>query len=75
MSDKGFSKYDTETLLTIRKNLLGNLEKVGQTIEAGSFHKTRSKGGASPAQFGHLVLGLLLSLQEELDERGHPLTW
>lgn len=75
MSDKGFSKYETETLLTIRKNLLRNLEGIGKTIEAGSFHTVRVKGGSPPSQFGHLVLALLESLQEELDERGHPLTW
>lgn len=75
MSDRGFSQYETETLLTIRENLLRNLERVGETIEAGSFHKVRVKGGASPAQFGRVILGLLVSMQEELDERGvHPLT-
>jgi hypothetical protein len=62
-------------LLTIRENLLQGLEEVNQAIEAGSFHKVGNKGAAPPSQSGHVTLGLLMVIQEELSSRGHHLTW
>jgi len=75
MSDSSFSQYTTETLLTTRKNLLQGLEKISETIEAGSFHTVGPKGAAPPSQAGQLTLALLLLVQEELGSRGHDLTW
>jgi hypothetical protein len=75
MSERGFSKYETETLLTTRENLLRGLEEVNKTIEAGSFHTVGEKGASPPSQSGQLTLALLLAVQEELTERGYSLTW
>jgi hypothetical protein len=75
MSEGSFSKYETETLLTIRESLLQGLERVNKTIEAGSFHVVGPKGEAPPSQAGQTTLALLLALQQELDSRGHSLTW
>lgn len=75
MSGNDFSKYKTETLLTIRGLLLQGLTEVDKAIVAGTFSTVGQKGAAPPSQSGQTTLVLLLKIQEELTGRGHSLTW
>lgn len=64
-----FAGVPTETLTTIRANLVAGLDKVAAAIDAGAFH-TIAKGKSSPpAQSGHLTLALLVGVDEELTRR------
>jgi hypothetical protein len=65
----GFAAADTATLEIIRSNLLGGLDKVVESLDAGTFHTVGPKGSAPPAQSGHLTLALLDEVEAELERR------
>lgn len=65
----GFENVSTEVLLVIQGNLLKGLDLVGKHVEAGTFKKAVKEGAAPPAQFGNLVLTLLLAVEDELEAR------
>lgn len=67
----GLETHTTETLLKTRDRLLDGLTKVADSLKNGTFHKTGTKGAASPAQAGLLTLGLLVTVNEELVSRGY----
>lgn len=68
----GFEHADTKTLEGIRDNLLGGLNLVAKTLDDGTFHLCREKGGASPAQFGKATLALLVGVVSVLALREVP---
>lgn len=67
-----FTHYSTETLVSTRNSLLKGLDRVAETITAGTFHKVGSKGQAPPSQSGQLTLMLLVEINHELVGRGLP---
>lgn len=68
----GYEQVDTQALEKTRDNLLGGLERVGATVEDGTFLTCGEKGAASPAQFGHLTLALLVGVVRTLVHRNVP---
>jgi hypothetical protein len=68
----GYEHADTAALERIRENLLGGLERVGATVEDGTFLTCGEKGAASPAQAGHLTRALLIGVVRTLVHRNVP---
>lgn len=64
-----FERASTKTLRGIRCNLLGGLDKVARSLDAGTFHDVGPKGAAPPAQSGQLTLALLHQVERELRSR------
>ncbi|RKR92637.1 hypothetical protein BDK92_7079 [Micromonospora pisi] len=69
MTGGGFEAASTETLHTIRANLLAGLDRVAGHLAAGTFHRVGPKGSAPPAQSGLLTLALLEGVDAELAHR------
>lgn len=67
-----WKKYNDSTLLSTRNSLLEGLERVGDSISAGTFHKVGPKGQAPPSQSGQMTLALLVEVNAELVNRGFP---
>lgn len=63
----GFEAADTQTLLTIRANLLQGLDRVAANLAAGTFETVGPKGAAPPSQSGQTTLALLSGLEAECD--------
>lgn len=63
----------TESLATIRGNLLAGLERIAEHVDAGTFHTVGGKGKAPPAQSGHTTLALLHVVEAELQRREQPM--
>lgn len=71
MIGEGFSQAKTETLLTIRENLLRGLTVLGQHVDAGTAHDIPEKRASSPVEAGSITLGILKRLDEELAWRAN----
>lgn len=65
----GFEHASTETLETIRSNLLSGLDRIAATLAAGSFTTVGEHGAAPPSQSGQTTLALLAGIDAELTKR------
>lgn len=66
----GFESATSQTLVVIRANLVGGLDKIAATLADGSFHTVGAKGAAPPSQSGQITLALLTQIDAELSRRG-----
>jgi hypothetical protein len=65
----GFEPYSDEVLRIIEGNLLRGLDRVADSIAAGTFTLVGEKGSAPPCEGGQITLILLRGVQSELDSR------
>jgi hypothetical protein len=65
----GFADASTETLRTIRTNLLGGLDLVAAHTDAGTLHTIAPGKASPPIQAGQLTRILLDSVDAELAQR------
>jgi hypothetical protein len=65
----GHEDVATETLLVIQENLINGLKIVAGHFIAGTQNASKKVGATPPSQFGHLVLALLLGVEDELESR------
>jgi len=65
----GHENASTETLISIRENLLNGLTVIGQHVQAGTFEVAKKPGAAPPSQAGWLNLILLVGIEDELEAR------
>jgi hypothetical protein len=59
-------------LIVLWNNFLSGMTEVAKTIDNGTFHTPKAKGGAPPSQAGQLVLWMGLAVDQELNSRGIP---
>ncbi len=65
----GFTTADTDTLRTIRGNLLRGMDEVARSLVDGTFNIAGARGSAPPAQSGQTTLALLNRIDDELASR------
>jgi hypothetical protein len=65
-----FSTQATETLLTVRANLLKGLDLVAAHMDAGTLDISLEEKTCPPRGGGNLSLGLLRAVDAELSTRG-----
>lgn len=70
LMEDAFENAPTSTLLAIRENLWNGLGKIGETVIAGTFNKSKNEKAAPPSQFGQLTLQLFLKANTILVNRG-----
>jgi hypothetical protein len=74
----GFEKYDVETLLKVRQNLIGGINQVGERMEfdgneivgMGTALIRSKEGAATPAEAGQVIVMLFDTVTLELRKRG-----
>ncbi len=65
-----FTNQATETLLTVRANLLKGLDLVAAHMDAGTLDISLEEKACPPRGGGNLSLGLLRAVDAELSARG-----
>lgn len=64
-----FETYPTPVLRAVEENLLRGLDRVAESLDAGTFFLVGPGGKAAPCESGNITLGLLNAVRAELARR------